>query len=132
MPPQELAIAAESFALNRAVKMEWKLPNVSAVHEEKPTLVFLQATGMPVGDVQRFGRALRARRDLLKKGWAGPEGFAEAIAVPIRKVREGVVSSLSFLSIDRVTRVSIQASYRDAPSLPFSDVGQAQDTVQLV
>jgi hypothetical protein len=101
------------------------------MQEDESTLVFLQATGMPVGDVEAFGRALQPRPDLLKKGWATPEGFVEAISVPPRKVREGVVSSLSFLSTDRVMRVSIQASYRDNPSLPFGDVGQTQDTVAL-
>ncbi len=132
MQAQAQAIASESFALNHPVMMEWKQPTVRQAKNQPATLVYLQATGMPAVAVRDFGRALRPRPDLLKKGWATPKGFSEILAVRQRKVNEGVVSSLSFLStVDGTTRLSIQTRFLDAPSLSFGRVQTPPKIVEL-
>jgi hypothetical protein len=136
MTIQAQATATDSFpvhsAPNRPVMMEWKQPTIPFTMSQSATTVYLQATGMPSRDVRDFGRALRARSDLLKNGWAAPKDFTESMVVPQRTVRIGVQSSLSFRStVDGTTHITIQTRYADTPALTLSDIDDATETVTL-
>lgn len=110
---QARATATDSFPVhtpaNEPVLMEWKQPMVPFTMNQSATVVRLEAWGMPSSDVQSLGRNLRARPNLLAKGWSTPPGFFEQIVLPKRDVLDGHQSSLVFRStIDGKTRVLLQ------------------------
>jgi hypothetical protein len=119
MVTQAQATASDSFPVhtraNTPVMMQWKQPLVPFTINQSETVVYLEARGMPSSDVQAFGRALTARRNLLEQGWSTPKGFSEQISRPTRRAFFGTQSSLTIVSaLDGKSTLVLQMYPADA------------------
>ena len=133
---QAEAIASDSFPVhslaNRPVRMQWKQPIVPFIMNQQATVVHIEARGMPSSDARDFGRSLKARRDLLRNGWATPDGFTEQIVIQQREALEGIQSSLIIKSnLDGKTRVMLQMRRATKPTVPIADLQDPPERLRL-
>jgi hypothetical protein len=137
MVTQAQATASDSFPVhtraNAPVMMEWKQPLVPFTINQLETVVYLEAHGMPSTDVQAFGRALTARRNLLEQGWSTPKGFSEQIALPTRKTLFGTQSSLTIVStLDGKSTLMLQMYPANGLDDAKIDIGDLYDRPEKV